>query len=446
MTKEYDLIVIGGGSGGVRCARVAASLGAKVAIAEGSAMGGTCVNLGCIPKKLFAYSAQMSATFDMAEHFGWDTSTPDFDLPGFIDRKDKEIKRLNGIYTNLLKQSGVDIYPHFARFIGSCEIEVGTEQLRAERIVIATGGTPNRGSYPGAEHVITSDEAFSLKQVPASVLIEGGGYISVEFAGIFNGWGSQVEFLYRGPMFLRGFDHDMRDFLAQQMREKGISLNFNTEIKQIEKTDEGLFRVTLNSGQTTEVDLVFSAIGRQPNTDHLGLENTHVTLSEKGYIEVDEQFATQDKHIFAIGDVIGRVPLTPVAIKEGTALARSLFAAQPVELDYNNIPTAIFSHPEMACVGLTEEKAREKYGEIKVYTSDFRPLKYTLGESSERAMMKLITRADTDTVLGIHMVGESAAEILQGFAVALSLEVTKEQLDKVVGIHPTAAEEWVTLR
>lgn len=443
---EYDLIVIGAGSGGVRCARTAASLGAKVAIIEERYMGGTCVNVGCIPKKLFVYASQFSELAEEAEGFGWRFSDPDFDWHRLRDNKTMEIERLNRVYEGLLENTGVEVIYGRGHFISPHCVVVGKRRIAGRYVLVATGGRPRKGVYPGADLAITSDDVFSLNTLPQRVLIEGGGYIALEFAGIFHGLRCKTEVAYRGPLFLNGFDEDMREFLAEQMRSKGIDLRFSTQLASIKRQADGSLLVAYRDGGSTEVDVVLSAIGRHALIEKLGLENTRVRLTREGYIRVDGNFRTDEPSVFALGDVIGRVPLTPVALKEGTALAHFLFADQPVQMDYECIPTAIFSQPECATVGLTEAQARQEYDNVETFVSTFKPLRHTLSGSASRCFMKLVVDKDSQVVIGCHIVGEYAAEIMQGVAIAVRMKATKEHFDQTVGIHPSSAEELVTMR
>lgn len=443
---QYDLVVIGAGSAGVRCARIAAGLGAKVAIIENRYLGGTCVNVGCIPKKLFVYASQFPELLAAAKGFGWNMQQGELDWHHLREAKTREISRLNGVYQNILDKAQAEIFTGTATIIDPHSVRVGEQQLTSKHIVIATGGWPNKNVYPGAEFATTSNEVFDLPSLPKRVIVEGGGYIAVEFAGIFNGLGCDTTLVYRGNQFLRGFDDDIRSFLAKEMHEKGVALNFSTEITAIDKHDNGSLTVTFADGRSTVTDMVFSAIGRRPMVDDLGLENVDVHRNANGTIIVNESFQTSEPSIYALGDVVGRMPLTPVALNEGMALAKFLFAKEPIRLKYDAIPTAVFSQPELATVGLTEVGARHEYGEIEVFKSEFRPLKHTLSGLTERTLMKLIVAKDSQKVVGCHMVGEHAAEIMQGIAIAINMGATKKDFDATVGIHPSAAEEFVTMR
>ncbi|KRV71338.1 MULTISPECIES: glutathione-disulfide reductase [Pseudomonas] len=447
MAFDFDLFVIGAGSGGVRAARFAAGFGARVAVAESRYLGGTCVNVGCVPKKLLVYGAHFHEDFEQAAGFGWSLGEARFDWPTLIANKNREIHRLNGIYRNLLVNSGVSLLEGHARLVDAHTVEVDGQRLRAANILIATGGWPQVPDIPGKEHVITSQEAFFLPQLPRRVLVVGGGYIAVEFASIFHGLGAQTSLLYRRELFLRGFDRSVREHLRDELTKKGLDLQFNADIARIDKQADGSLLATLKDGRLLEADCVFYATGRRPMLDGLGLENVDVALSDKGFVKVDEAYRTSEPSIRAIGDVIGRVQLTPVALAEGMAVARHLFRPEEYRpVDYKLIPTAVFSLPNIGTVGLTEDEARAAGHRVKLFESRFRALKLTLTESQEKTLMKLIVDADSDQVLGCHMVGPEAGEILQGIAVALKAGATKRVFDETIGIHPTAAEEFVTMR
>ncbi|WP_193452621.1 glutathione-disulfide reductase [Pseudomonas nitroreducens] len=447
MSFDFDLFVIGAGSGGVRAARFAAGFGAKVAVAESRYLGGTCVNVGCVPKKLLVYGAHFQEDFEQAAGFGWTLGEAKFDWPTLIANKNREIHRLNGIYRNLLVNSGVTLLEGHARLQDAHTVEVDGQRFHAKHILIATGGWPQVPDIPGKEHAISSNEAFFLKELPRRVLVVGGGYIAVEFAGIFHGLGAQTSLLYRKDLFLRGFDRSVREHLRDELTKKGLDLQFNSDIARIDKQADGSLAATLKDGRVLEADCVFYATGRRPQLDNLGLENVSVELDDRGYIKVDEAYCTSEPSIHAIGDVIGRVQLTPVALAEGMALARKLFRPEEYRpVDYKLIPTAVFSLPNIGTVGLTEDEARSAGHRVKLFESRFRPMKLTLTECQERTLMKLIVDADTDKVLGCHMVGPEAGEILQGIAIALKAGATKRVFDETIGIHPTAAEEFVTLR
>ncbi|MCF7530976.1 glutathione-disulfide reductase [Pseudomonas petrae] len=447
MTYDFDLFVIGAGSGGVRAARFAAGFGAKVAVAESRYLGGTCVNVGCVPKKLLVYGAHFAEDFEQAQGFGWTASKPQFDWETLIANKNREIERLNGLYRKLLISSGVSLFEGHARLTDAHHVAINGQCFSAERILIATGGWPQIPDIPGREHAITSNEAFFLKQLPKRVLVVGGGYIAVEFAGIFNGLGADTRLLYRGEMFLRGFDQSVRTHLAEELTKRGLHLDFNTDIELIVKQPDGSLLATLKDGRQLETDSIFYATGRRPMLDNLGLENTLVELNEAGYISVNEGFETREPSILALGDVIGGVQLTPVATAEGMAVARRLFKPEQYRpVDYRHIPTAVFSQPSIGTVGLTEEQAVAEGHKVVVYESRFRPMKLTLTESSEKTLMKLVVDAESDRVLGAHMVGPDAGDIIQGLAIALKAGATKRLFDETIGVHPTSAEEFVTLR
>lgn len=442
---DYDLITIGGGSGGVRASRMSASFGARVALIEERELGGTCVNVGCIPKKLLSYAAHYSRDFTEAAGFGWSVGSRAFDWARLIAAKDLEIARLNGVYAQLLATAGVEVIKERGVVADAHTVRAGARTLTAQHILIATGGWPVIPGIPGAEHAITSNEAFHLKRLPRRVTIVGGGYIAVEFCSIFNGLGSDVRLVHRGSQLLRGFDHDLGRVLAEEMARKGVTLMLNSSIERIRRTD-GTLIVHLTSGGTHETDLVMYATGRAPNTRGIGLEAAGVALAGNGAIRVDSSFRSSVPSVCAIGDVTDRMQLTPVAIAEGMALAGTLFNNAPHQMDYANVPTAVFSHPCIAAVGLGEQEARARHAAVDTYVTRFRPLKATLSGSAERVFMKLVVDRATDRVLGVHMAGEDAAEIIQGFAVALKCGATKAQFDSTVGIHPTSAEEFVTLR
>ncbi len=443
---DYDLVVIGGGSGGVRAARFSAAAGARVAIAEERDWGGTCVNVGCIPKKLFGYAAHCSEEFRDAGRFGWSSMAPRFDWPTLRDNKTAEITRLNGIYVTMLENAGCRVIEGRARIAGPHDVDIGSNRVHAGNILVATGGWPHVPDIPGREHAITSNECFFLDDLPESIVIVGGGYIAAEFAGIFHGLGVQVTQFYRGELFLRGFDDDIRRHLAAEMRTKGIDLRFSSDVTGIARA-EGGYSVALSDGTRLETGLVMYATGRRPLTSGLGLEDAGVTVNEDGTIPVDEHFRTNVPSVLAIGDVLGGHELTPVATTEGMAVAATLFGDGPRSVDYTNIPSAVFSQPELATVGLTESEARRRHADgVDIYMARFRPLRHTISLNDEMILMKLVVSSATDRVVGVHMVGPDAAEILQGFAVAMKAGATKADFDATVGIHPTSAEEFVTMR
>jgi len=446
MEYDYDLFVIGAGSGGVRASRMASQLGAKVAVAEDTYLGGTCVNVGCVPKKLFVYGSHVSEEIEAAAGFGWNIGQVEFDWATLRDNKTKEIRRLNGIYRGILSGAGVELIEGRAVIKDAHTVVVGGREFSAERILVAVGGWPKVPEIPGAEYIISSNEAFYLEDFPRRVMVLGGGYIAVEFAGIFNGLGAQTELVYRGPMFLRGFDEEVREHVKTEMDQKGINLRFNNNIVAVSQLDSGELEVELTDGTTSIVDCVMAATGRAPRIEGLGLENTAVVVDKRGCIDVDDNYQSAEPSIYAVGDVIGRMELTPVALAEGMALVRHLYDNQPINVDYDNIATAVFSQPNIATVGLTEERACEVYSQLAIYTSSFKHMKHTLSGLPERTFMKLIVDRATDRVVGCHMVGSDAGEIIQGIAIAMKAGATKSHFDQTIGIHPTAAEEFVTMR
>lgn len=443
---DFDLFVMGVGSGGVRAARMSAAWGARVATAEDRYMGGTCVNVGCIPKKLFVYASHFSEDFRHARGFGWQTDTPRFDWRTLVENKNAEVARLNGVYRGMLENAGVTHFDGRARIVDAHHVSINEKVVSTEKILVATGGWPSVPEFPGREHVITSNEAFFLERLPARVLVVGGGYIAVEFACIFAGLGVDTHLSYRGPLFLRGFDRDIRETVAGEMRKKQIGLRFDSIVSHIVKTDDGALDVSFENGDTVQVDLVMYATGRNPAVHDIGLENVNVACRDNGAIIVDEHFRTTEPSIHALGDVTDRMQLTPVAIAEAMAFARTQYLGQPTTMDYRGVPTAIFCQPNAGTVGLTEEEAREEYAGIEVYRSTFRALKHTVSGSDERTMIKIIVDKETDRVIGVHMVGAEAGEIIQGMAIAMKAGATKAAFDSTVGIHPTTAEEFVTMR
>ena len=444
-TYDYDLFVIGAGSGGVRASRMAASYGARVAVVEERYLGGTCVNVGCIPKKLFVYAAEFRDHFEDAAGFGWTVGDRTVDWPKLVTNKNIEIERLNGIYRNLLTNAGAEIIEGTAYLVNSHTVAVGERRYTAEYILVATGSWPFLPKIPGIEHAISSNEAFYLEQLPKRAIIVGGGYIAVEFATIFQGLGVEVTELYRGELFLRGFDVDVRKVLADEMRKREVELRFNTDVARIDKADGGL-QATLLDGTTLEADLIMYATGRLPKTKNIGLEAVGVEMNEIGAVAVDAYSQSSVPNIYAIGDCTDRLNLTPMAIAEGQAMAETLFHNNPIKPDHTDVATAVFSHPPIGTIGLTEEEARERYGEVDIYKSTFRPLKHTLSGRDEKTFMKLIVDPASDRVLGCHMIGPDSGEIIQGFSVAIKCQATKAQFDATIGIHPTAAEEFVTMR
>ena len=441
---DYDLMVIGAGSGGVRAARKSAEFGARVAVVEEAALGGTCVNVGCIPKKLYVYASEYAAAWRESAGFGWQAEGVSFDWNTLRDNKTKEIARLNAIYARLLEAPGVDIIEGHGVLAGPQEVVVGESRYRAAKILLATGTWPTMPEIPGIELALTSNEIFDLEHFPERLLIVGGGYIATEFASIFSGLGANVVQSYRGELFLRGFDHDIRQFLSKEMRKAGVDLRFNHHVKALESQSSGVI-AHLSDGNAP-FDAVLYATGRRPNIAQLGLEHTGVTLTEAGYIEVDDAFQTKEPGIYALGDMTGGWELTPVAIGEAMAFAQTQFGGQTQMMDYHAIPTAVFSQPPIGTVGLTEEEAVAAGHQVTIFESTFRPLKHTVSGSEERSMMKLVVDTESDRVLGAHMVGADAGEICQGLGIALKMGATKADFDRTVGIHPTAAEEFVTMR
>ena len=449
MSYDYDLFVIGAGSGGIATARRAAEYGARVGVAEFDRLGGTCVNRGCVPKKLMVYASHFPALFAESEGYGWSPVQSSLNWETMITAVNNEVDRLNGIYQRMLDNSKVEVLRERATFVDAHTLQVGDRQVTADKILIAVGGTPHLPNILGIEHAITSDGIFQLKEQPKRVVILGGGYIGCEFACVLNGMGTEVTQVIRGDRILRGFDDDLRSEIQDGMVKHGIRLLTNIRLIAIEKGEEGVV-VSLGTGDTTETvvaDAVsLAAVGRKPNTRNLGLENTGVKLWD-GAIVVNEYSQTAEPHIYAVGDCTNRVNLTPVAINEGRAFADTVFGGMPRVMSYENIPTAIFTDPEAATVGLTEAEAKEKFGEdLQVFYTRFRPMYYTLTGKDEKTMMKLLVQTSTDLVVGAHMVGPHAAEIIQGIAIALKGNVTKATFDATVGIHPSSAEEFVTMR
>lgn len=443
---DLDLFVIGGGSGGIRAARNAASLGARVALAECGALGGTCVNVGCVPKKLLVHASRFRQSFHDAIGFGFSgADQADFDWSALIRNKDAAILRLNGVYARLLEDAGVNLIRGRARLLDAGTVAVGEQTFKPRFIVIATGGAPMVPAFPGSEHVITSDDAFFLGTLPRRVLVVGGGYIAVEFAGIFHGLGVETVLVHRGQQVLRGFDNEIREFLGSALAANGVQMHLHNTVHTISRDTEGL-HARLNDGTTLDADLILCAIGRRPNTSGLGLEHAGVETAENGAIKVDAEFRSSAPSIFAIGDVIDRVQLTPVAIAEAKVLTQNLFGPGGAHMDYHDVPTAVFGTPELASVGLSEETARAACAEIRTYRAVFTPTREMLTGSGSRTLVKLVVDAASDRVLGAHMVGDGAAEIIQGLAVAIKAGLTKSQLDATIGLHPTAAEEFVSLR
>ncbi|XOZ34190.1 glutathione-disulfide reductase [Halomonadaceae bacterium KBTZ08] len=447
-SPDYDLVVIGAGSGGVRLARMASQAGARVAIIEAGALGGTCVNVGCVPKKLFVYGAHVHEEIEDARGYGFDVAQEAirFDWATLRDNKTSEIQRLNGIYRRLIDNAGVSLIEGKARIEAPGKVSVdGTTVLTAERIAIATGSEPVVPSIPGSEHALVSDHMFYLDELPASATVWGGGYIAVEFAGILAGLGVKTTLIYRGERFLRGFDDDIRDHVAQEMGRKGIDLRFNTNIETITPVSGG-YELLLSDGSTHQTGLVLAATGRVPRTAGLGLESAGVETDDNGAIITDNQFQTSATGVHALGDVIGTPQLTPVAIEQAMVMVDQLYGSGLKRMDYTNIPTAVFCQPPIGTVGLTEQEAQDAGHSITLYRTSFRPMKHTLSGREEKALMKLVVDSVTDQVLGVHMVGPEAGEMMQGMAVALKAGATKAVFDATVGIHPTSAEEFVTMR
>lgn len=446
---DFDLLVIGGGSGGVRAARMAAQRGARVALVEAQAMGGTCVNVGCIPKKLYSYAAHFAEAFEDSHGFGWVGPAPVLDWSALKANRAREITRLNGIYLQLLKGAGVQVIEGWATLTDAHTVAVGAQRLTAQNILMATGGKPSVPDIAGREHVITSNDIFDIDPFPKRLLVVGGGYIACEFASIFKGLGAQVMQLYRGAQVLRGFDEEIRGFIAAEMRKAGVDLRLNADVASIVKTAGGLL-VTLQDGSSLQADAVLYATGRVPLVQGLGLEALGIAQKPDGAILVNDNYQTSVPHIYAVGDVTARVQLTPVALGEAMVVVDHLLGAAagkaPRSMSYDFIPTAVFTHPNIGTVGLTEAEARERFGAVRVFKSEFKALKHTLSGSSERTFMKLLVDEASDRVVGLHMVGAEAGEIVQGFAVAMKAGATKAVFDSTIGIHPTAAEEFVTMR
>jgi glutathione reductase (NADPH) len=442
---DFDLFVIGAGSGGVRAARVAAGHGARVGICEESRVGGTCVIRGCVPKKLLVYASHVAEELEDAAGYGWTIGPSEFSWRDLIAAKDREIDRLNGVYLQLLRNAGVRLFEERGVLVDRHTVRLGEETVTADRILVAVGGRPWVPDIPGIEHVITSDEAFHLPELPGRVAVVGGGFIACEFAGIFSGLGSEVTQIYRGDAVLRGFDGDVRRVVSEGLRRKGIDLRLEENVAGIEKTSDGL-RLTLEGGDTLVVDQVMYATGRVPNVRNLGLREVGVEIRASGQVAVDEYSRTSVNNIFAVGDVTNRVNLTPVATYEGHSFADTEFGGINRPVNHQFVPAAVFSQPPVGTVGYTEEDAPNHVGGIDVYLSEFRPMKHTLSGRDERALMKLIVARESQKVVGLHVVGPDAPEIVQGFAVAVKSGLTKERFDCTIGIHPTAAEELVTMR
>lgn len=447
MTFDYDLFVIGAGSGGVRAARISAAHGAKVAVAEEHKVGGTCVIRGCVPKKLLVYGAHFAEDLQDARRFGWEVPECHFNWATLRDNVLAEVERLEGLYTQTLENHDVEVIKARATLTGPHEISLSNGRtVTAKTILIAVGATPAIPDFPGSEYGITSNDAFHLDALPKRVVIAGAGYIANEFAGIFHEFGSHVTVVNRSDVILRGYDAQIRDRLLQISVTKGIEFRFNVAFERIEKVDNGGLRILLKGADPIEADAVLFAIGRRPLTEGLGLEAIGVKLDEKGAVVVDAENRSTVDHVYAVGDVTNRIQLTPVAIREGQAFADSLFGDKPTRVDYDCIPSAVFSHPPLAGVGMTEGEARNRLGSVKVFTSDFRPMKNVLAGRNERSIYKLVVDGSTDKVVGIHMIGPDAPEILQAAAIAVKAGLKKEQFDDVVALHPTMAEELVLMR
>ncbi|WP_417545637.1 glutathione-disulfide reductase [Marinobacter sp.] len=446
-SQDYDLIVIGAGSGGVRLARTSADRGARVAVVESRYLGGTCVNVGCVPKKLFVYGAHVKDELEDAAGYGWNLPLDgvSFDWPTLVANKNTEIERLNGIYGRLLENAGVTIIEGTASIKDPNTVVVGEKEYTTAHITVATGSWPVVPDIPGKECIVTSNEMFFLPQLPKQAVVWGGGYIAVEFAGILAGLGVETTLLYRGDLFLRGFDSDVRKFTEQEMRKKGVHLEFGVTIESVE-AENSHYRVQLSNGSVMETGLVMAATGRRALVDGLGLTELGIELNASGHVVVDDHFQTSVPSVTALGDVIGTPQLTPVALAQGMVLSRRMFGDGEGEMDYTAIPTAVFCQPNIGTVGLTEEEAREAGHTLRIYRSEFRPMKYVLSGRDERCLMKLVVDDATDRVLGAHMVGPDAGEITQGLAVAIKAGATKAQFDSTMGIHPTSAEEFVTMR
>jgi glutathione reductase (NADPH) len=456
MHYDYDLIVIGAGSGGVRTARMSSSKGLKVAIIESRELGGTCVNVGCIPKKLFVYASEYGQKFEESKGFGWNIENSKFEWQTLVENKNEEIKRLNGIYRNLLENSGAKIIKGVGLVTGPHSVEVEKKIYTAKNILVATGGKPYTPDFPGNNFIVSSDEAFFLKSLPKKILIVGGGYIAIEFAGIFNGLGVETHLMYRGPLFLKGFDIDIRKKIKEEYIKHGVKIHFSKEVNSIkqnppvdssDKSNKFKYEISTKTGDSIQSDLVMFATGRKPNLDTLGLDKLKLEKNQDGTLIVDEFYRTSVKSIFAIGDVVGKKQLTPVAIAEGNVLTKYLTEGKKPFVNYKNIPTAIFSTPNSASVGYTEDEAIIEFNkDLQIYKSQFKPMKQTLGGSQTKIFMKLIVVKSTNKVVGCHMVGDYAGEIIQGLAIAIQAGATKKDFDNTIGIHPTAAEEFVTLK
>jgi glutathione reductase (NADPH) len=445
---DYDLFTIGAGSGGIRASRISHHLGARVGIAENYRIGGTCVIRGCVPKKLLSYAAHYAEDFEDARGYGWSIEGATFSWPALIANKNREIARLSKVYGDGFARVGVDVVEGTAKLVDAHTVAIGERRVTAQNILVATGGWPVKPAIPGIEHAITSNEAFELPELPKRILMVGGGYVAVEFAGIFHGLGSEVTLSYRGEQILRGFDDDVRQHLHDEMAKKGVSILLESTVSSIARRADGALEVSLRglSGNSLVCDAVMFATGRTPNTARLGLEEIGVKLDEEGGVVVDRFCRSSVANIFAAGDVTNRIALTPVAIREGAAVAMTLFGGTETPVDLDDVPSAVFSQPPVGTVGLSETQAVEKLGRVDIYKASFRPLRHTLSGRDERTLVKLVVDAATQRVAGAHMVGADAPEIIQGIALAVKAGLTKAQFDATVGIHPTAAEEFVTLR
>lgn len=453
MTKtscDYDLLVIGAGSGGVRASRIAVGHGAKVAVIEKKHLGGTCVNVGCVPKKILAYASRYSHEFEDSPAYGWDVDKAVHKWARLIDNKDREIERLRGIYKNLLKE--VDLYTGHGEFVDSHTVQVNGRNITADKILIATGGIPYIPEIKGHEHFVTSDDMFYLEDFPEHITIYGGGYIATEFACIMRGLGAQVNLIYRGNLFMRHFDDDIRLHLAEEMQKQGIELSFGCEIEKITETGAGQFSVDTTHEKGLKTNLALAATGRLSNDDNLNLKACGLQLAKDGLLKVNDQYQTDVPNIYAVGDVTNKIQLTPLAIAEAHTLVDRLFAPEGTQKrqppNYDFIPTAVFTLPEIGTVGITEEDAIQKYGKdnILLYRQNFRAMKFTLPDRDERTLMKMVVKKDTGQILGLHMCGHDAAEIVQGFAPALAMGARKEDFDRIIGVHPTSGEEFFTMR
>ncbi|SFB89461.1 NADPH-glutathione reductase [Marinospirillum celere] len=443
---DFELLVIGAGSGGVRAARMAAGRGVKVGIIEDRYWGGTCVNVGCVPKKLYSYAAHFSEDFADAAGYGWQLEKPVFNWPTLRDNQKKEILRLNGVYNRLLEGSGVQRIEGRGKILSKHEVQVGEATYTAERLLIATGSWPYIPDFPGSELCLTSNEVFNLPEFPKRFLVYGGGYIAVEFASIFKGLGAETALVYRGDKVLRGFDEEVRSFVQEEMQQHGINFLVGREILRIDRHLNAL-QVSLNDGRTLEVDAVLCATGRRGNVQGLGLEKVGIQPNAAGEIPVDESFTTQVPNIFALGDVTGGPQLTPVALAEAMTLVHNLYSGEEKrKLDYSDIATAVFCHPNIGTVGLSEEEARQRFEKVRIYTTSFKPMRNTLAGNPSRSLMKLVVDDQSDQVVGCHVVGPDAGELIQGIAIAVKAGLTKADFDATIGIHPTSAEELVTLR